>query len=134
LGGILVKRPVQHRDTRVKIMRGDLAKILIVMAVAYLLGAPYILAVWGGLLEMPASLEKIGGLLPYLALALAVGGVGIVAVLQLKKWGTLLWGLSWVVIWFIIFLSTNNLGILISAAISTIILIMMLRPMWRILS
>jgi hypothetical protein len=115
-------------------MRGDLAKVLIVIAIAYLLGAPYILAVWGGLLELPASLEKFGGLLPYLALALAVGGIGIIMVLQLKKWGAFLWGLSWVVIWFIIFLSTNNLGILISATISTIILLMMLRPMWRMLS
>ncbi|MBN1318295.1 MAG: hypothetical protein JXA42_22630 [Anaerolineales bacterium] len=129
-----MKKPNKRRDSKTRIMSGDLAKIMVVMAAAYLLGAPYILAGWGGVLELPASLEKLGGLLPYLALALAVGGVGIIAVLQLKKWGALFWGVSWIAIWIIIFLSTNNPGILISAAFSSFILVIMFRTVWRTLT
>lgn len=126
--------PKKKRDVDNRVMNNDLSVILVIMAAIYLLGAPYLFAGWAGKLELPGSLMTLGGLLPYLALALAVGGAGILGVLQMKKWGAILWGLSWLVIWALLFISSRNAGLLISAAFSTFILVYILRPLWHQLS
>jgi hypothetical protein len=104
------------------------------LAVAHLVAAPHVLAVWIGIQGLP-----YGELwepwpawsLPLLALSLAGGGVGAIALLKWKKWGAYALAASWVLLWALLLLNFPSSGFVVSAVFTVVGYVMLVRPIWR---